>query len=397
MGNVLKSVLALDQFSQSPTHDLVRKSSVRNSAVGAKSIGRDGAAMVLLVLLLPVVMVIASYAINLAYMEASRAELQIATDVATRAAGRTLAVTGDEDAAIAAAGRLLAENPVFDRTVGLSDTNLVFGVSTRDSEDERYQFGDGKNVNAVHLKSMGREDVPMLFPTFGVPIRFRPLKTAISTQLELDLAVVLDRSGSMAYSSDEIATPTAPPSSAPFGWKFGDPVPPNARWLDTIAALQSFMVIMEQSSHEEKIALSTYSSDAKVDVKLTTDYSSISDSLGSHSQKFDGGATNIGGGILAGGTSLSDEKTARGWASRVMIVMSDGIHNVGVDPVLAAKQVANEKIMIFTVTFSSEADQAMMEKVAEAGGGRHFHAVNREQLVESFREIAKSLPTLITF
>ncbi len=39
----------------------------------------------------------------------------------------------------------------------------------------------------------------------GIPIDFRPIKSAISTQMELDVALVIDRSGSMAYSATEIA------------------------------------------------------------------------------------------------------------------------------------------------------------------------------------------------
>ena len=58
--------------------------------------------MAVLALMLPVILAIAAYAINVVYMEAARTELQITTDVATRAAGRMLAVTGDEEQALVA-------------------------------------------------------------------------------------------------------------------------------------------------------------------------------------------------------------------------------------------------------------------------------------------------------
>lgn len=149
----------------------------------------------------------------------------------------------------------------------------------------------------------------------------------------------------------------------------GHAVPKDARWLDTVAAVNGFLDIMDDSSHDERVSMSTYSSKAKADVKLTSDYTEIRAAMNAHSRKFKGGATNIGSGILAGGKTLGDKELARSWASRVLIVMSDGIHNTGTEPVPAAQQVANEKIMIFTVTFSDEANIQEMEKVAISGGG----------------------------
>lgn len=49
-------------------------------------------------------------------------------------------------------------------------------------------------MNAVHIDVNGSFKVRMLFPTLGVPVPFRPFKSAISTQTEIDIALVLDRS-----------------------------------------------------------------------------------------------------------------------------------------------------------------------------------------------------------
>ena len=116
-----------------------------------------------------------------------------------------------------------------------------------------------------------------------------------------------------------------------------------------------------------------------------------------YSAKFNSGATNIGEGILAGATALGDKKNARPWATRVMIVLTDGIHNTGTDPLYAAQQAVAQKIQIYTVTFSVEADIARMQSVAAAGSGKHFHALNGSQLADAFEAIAHSLPTLITY
>ncbi len=156
--------------------------------------------------------------------------------------------------------------------------------------------------------------VPMLFPTMGIPIDFRPIKTAISTQTELDVAIVLDRSGSMAFSTSEIAGPYNP-AAAPLGWQFGHPVPPLSRWIDAITAADSFLRLLESSRLEERVSLSTYSSGASLDTNLTKDFALLRGALGKHTMQFNGGSTNIGDGILAGLLSLSDTKYARPWAS----------------------------------------------------------------------------------
>jgi hypothetical protein len=52
--------------------------------------------------------------------------------------------------------------------------------------------------------------------------------------------------------------------------------------------------------------------------------------------------------------------------------------------------------VIHTITFSSDADIRRMQDVAAATGGKHFHAPNAEELVKIFKEIAATLPVLLT-
>ena len=92
---------------------------------------------------------------------------------------------------------------------------------------------------------------------------------------------------------------------------------------------------------------------------------------------------------------LSDNRI-RPFALRTMVVMTDGRHNRGTEPVVAALRAAGENIKIHTVTFSDEADFARMRAVAEATGGQHFHAPDAAALERIFREIASTLPVLFT-
>jgi len=79
-----------------------------------------------------------------------------------------------------------------------------------------------------------------------------------------------------------------------------------------------------------------------------------------------------------------------------MVLLTDGIHNTGPEPVLSAQVAAQKDIVIHTVTFSADADIARMKAVAAATGGLHFHADDRAELVSVFREIAATLPVMLT-
>ena len=357
---------------------------------------RSASALALLVVLLPVVLAISAFAINVVYMELARTQLQINTDVATRAAGRTLAVTGDQVQAIAAAKRMMQLNTFVNQRLYVTDNNIVFGASTRTSECERYSFDVSNTPNAVRFETNGTVKVPMLFPTMGVPVDFRPIKQAISTQSELDIALVIDRSGSMAFGSGEIAGNYSP-AAAPLGWQFGDPVPPLSRWNDAVSAVDSFLNYLNTTVHDERVAMITYSDQASRDRQLTTNYGLLGASLTDISRSFKGGSTNIADGITFGAAELGNKGTARPWASRVLIVLTDGIYTSGIDPKIAATAAAAEDITIYTLTFSAEADQVKMSEIAAIGRGLHFHAANGTELTEAFRAIAHSLPTLLTY
>ncbi len=107
------------------------------------------------------------------------------------------------------------------------------------------------------------------------------------------------------------------------------------------------------------------------------------------------GNTSISAGIDDGIKVLTGKKI-RPFAVKTMIVMTDGIHNLGPEPVLSARNAAKKDILIHTITFSSDADIKRMEDVAAATGGRHFHAPTAADLARIFKEIASTLPVMLT-
>jgi hypothetical protein len=200
----------------------------------------------------------------------------------------------------------------------------------------------------------------------------------------------------MAYAVDEVANPLVKPASAPLGWMFCMAAPPVCRWRNLVDAVNVFLNEMATSPMDEQVSLSTYNHIAGTDVSLTRNYGIVSLGLAPYTNSFCMGATNIGGGIQEGIGSLLYSPTARPTAAKVIVVMTDGIHNWGTDPVGAAYWAAGSGITIFTVTFANEADISRMQEVAAIGGGKHYHAASASDLSTAFQDIARSLPTLLT-
>ncbi len=360
---------------------------------------RRGAVLMLMAVLLPVLLIMAGFAINLSYMELARTELQIASDAASRAACRTYARTEDVTQAIQAAQSTAVANPVAGRALTLRSSDIVFGTSLRPDTTSKYVFTPNQApFNSVRVTfgaaASGNLGMPMRLGASG--ISFSPSQIATATRAELDISLVVDRSGSMAFGSDELVSETSPPRRAPPGWAFGDPVPPGSRWLEAVTAVNDFLAVLDESSSFERVGLTTYNHEALNDVAVTSNYADITNALSVYTNAFQSGATNIGDGIGFGVNNLLQSPNRRPWAIRVMIVLTDGIHNWGPEPVGMTSYAADNNVIVHTVTFSNEADQSRMQEVASVGSGRHYHATNMASLRTAFQEIARNLPVLLT-
>jgi Mg-chelatase subunit ChlD len=325
--------------------------------------------------------------------------LQIASDAACRAACRTYARTNNQTEAIQAAKDAAKANPVIGKAMNLRDQDVVFGTSMRPDVSSKYIFSPGDtpfNSVRVTLDAAASMSLPLPMRIGGSDVDFKPSQIATATQAELDISLVIDRSGSMAFGSDEPVNEVLPPRRAPKGWTFGDPVPPGSRWLEAVVAVHDFLDILKSSSARETVGLTTYSTNAINDIPLTIDYDRITDALGVYSNAFKEGATNIGDGIGFGVNNLITSKDRRKWAIRVMIVLTDGIHNWGPDPVGMAYYAVDQNVIVYTITFSMEAEQSRMQKIASVGFGRHYHATDMASLRTAFQEIARNLPVLLT-
>lgn len=197
---------------------------------------RSGAIMPLFALLLPVLLIFAGMAVNLAYMQLVSTELKVATDAAAHAGGRAMSLKQTSDVELSiehtinqaqlTAQANLVGGKVLSVGAGDDDSQiqLNFGKSIRSNNGYgMYEFTEiplseilSGDQRPSSLAVTGNIDLPMVFgmvkfnkradggPVNGGLSSFNPFRRSIATQVDRDIALVLDRSGSMLFYRDEV-------------------------------------------------------------------------------------------------------------------------------------------------------------------------------------------------
>ena len=331
---------------------------------------RQGVILVLVALLIPVLAIMAAFAVNVAWMQLARTELRTATDAASRAGAKELSLEQDVGRARAAAIDAASRNLVAGKPMAIDGTDVEFGSSVLNQSTGRFEFTPGGNpLNAVRVDGRRQDGsaggpVSLFFSgVLGVD-RFQPAHVATSTVLDRDICLVLDRSGSME----------------------------GQKIADLKVAVNVFLNELESTFPDELLALASYSTTSRLDEGLTDNYQTIRDTANDFEAD---GFTAIGLALFDGIRGVTGPRQ-RPFALPTIVLMTDGRHNTGVEPIVPARRAAREDIIVHTVTFGGNADLRRMRDVALATGGKHFHADSGVELQEVFREIARTLPVLLT-
>ncbi len=336
---------------------------------------RRGAMLVLVAIVLVILLIGAVFSIDVAYMHVVRAELRTATDAAARAGSEVLARTQDEEAAINAAIAIAERNQVAGKGLTLGRSDIVLGTAQPNGRG-RFDFIAGETpltaVRVAGRRENGSPDGPvsLFFARVFSTNTFEPVESATAAASVRDVALVLDVSGSMQ-------TPT------------GD----GTRLSALQTAVRVFLDEVERNSPSTRISLTSYSTAPKKLINLTDNFAQIRKRV----DKFEAnGLTAIGNALLVGSDSLVNDGKAREFAAKTVIVMTDGNHNTGPSPAITVQTAVDRKQQVHTITFSSGANQLLMEQVASATeGGIHIHADDASDLAEAFREIARSLSVVL--
>lgn len=406
---------------------------------------RRGSVMGLMAVLLPVLAILAAFCVNAAQMQLNRTELIVATDAAARAGGRAFSEMQTVSAAKSAAIATAAMNTVNGQPLQLQSSDgageIEFGFTSQpDGLEGRYHFQkvataaveSGAEI-ASAVRVHGKRDssslsgrIPLVIPGLLEQDDFSTVHHSVAMQVDRDISLVLDRSGSM----DDIDFDW-PPGTSPWytstkdagvdagmlrysdddGYRYASGVDsttyrqwvwqhhydlgpaPTSAWQDLVAAVNAFLNVLDATSQEEQVSVASYSSKATLDTWLEKNFQLIRNKVDDLNT---GGMTAIGRGMQEGIQSLLDS-AARPYAAKTMVVMTDGIHNTGISPTsVASELMGSYNLTIHTVTFGEGADQDLMQQVASIGGGKHYHAATGAELVAIFEEIANNLPTILT-
>ncbi|MEM6365074.1 MAG: VWA domain-containing protein [Planctomycetota bacterium] len=405
---------------------------------------RHGVVAVLLAVVLPVLALLAAFCINLAHAQLVRTELAIAADAAARAGGRAFSeeqsVSAAQNAAMATAAMNTVDGMPFQLNTSSGADEFEFGSTSQRSDSSRFDFtkipvgavsGNEVTVSAVRVnaartsQSLGGP-VEFIFPDFFSRSTFEPIHTAVAMQVDRDITLVLDRSGSMEW-----PTYNWPSGVNPWTWGMVNPAiaegifnysrgrlyyangndeysyyewlweehldlgpRPNTPWEDLEIAVSAFLNVLSQTPQQEQVAIASYSNSGRLDSWLIRDFDEVRAVVDAIQT---GGATAIGSGMTSGSAAFN-HANARPFASKTMVVMTDGNHNTGTAPDSAARTLMSQyKMNIQTVTFGGGANQSKMRDVAAIGNGKHYHAESGDQLISAFEEIANNLPTILTY
>jgi hypothetical protein len=362
--------------------------------------------LVMIALLLPILLFLVAMAVDVGYIQLVRTEMRASTDAATRAAGEALSRTQDLNQARQAAKDLAVANKVASAPLLLADSDIEFGLSTLNADGSWTFNPSGSPINAVRIHSKRTKgslsgSVPLYFGRFMGINDFEPRQIASSVRLDRDICLVIDRSTSMKLplsSTSEWILPWDPRLWSP---PFND-----SRWKPVETAVYAFVAELEKTPHEEHVSLVSFASsmtlagivntDSDIDQVLHKDSSKVLNALDLISDRAFNGYTNIAAGIANGVNALTDSSKARPFAGKTMIVLTDGVPTAGGSPVAAAQAAALKNITIHTITFGQTTDQGLMMSVASVTGGKHFHAPDAAKLTAIFKEIAQSLPVILT-
>lgn len=109
-----------------------------------------------------------------------------------------------------------------------------------------------------------------------------------------------------------------------------------------------------------------------------------------------GGQTNLSGGWLKG---LEELRRASGDGPRKIVLLTDGLANVGVTdaPSLVAMTASAQRVTTGTTTigFGQDFSEELLTAMADAGGGRSYHAASPEDAPGIFAEEFESLIHLV--
>jgi Flp pilus assembly protein TadG len=377
--------------------------------ISSKKISRNrrGAVLVLMTILVVVLLGMAAFAVDLAYLQLARVELRAATDAAAKAAAASLRTSQNTTTATSRAQAVALLNQVNGKGHQIAASQLEFGqVAYQTNGTWKFQPGASPyysvRVNGALTSGSSAGRVSSFFGRiFGVT-GYDTTQMAVASHYEQQIVLCLDRSGSMMFDTSGVD------GSYPSGYSATTkPHRTDSRWGALRTAVSTFVSIIDTSALKPEVALITWASTVtndwqtglsfpvtSRDVGFTTTYSTIKTSLRNRAQLPLVGYTNMGAG-LQDAIAMLDTSTKVA-AKKSIILMSDGLWNQGTDPVTFAYTAKSKGYDVHTISFIESGNATTMQQIATITGGKSYEATDSASLTQIFTELANTLPVVLT-
>ncbi len=370
---------------------------------------RRGAMLVLMASLIVVLLAMTLFTVDVAYMQLTRSELRAATDAAAKAGAESLRRTKNMDQARAAVKAIAAKNTVGGRPLLVRDAEIEFGdVALQFNGSWQFEAG-GHPYTAVRVSTQmgGNSDnapVQLFFADFFGSGTFEPKRTSTAAHTAVEICLCIDRSHSMCFDMSGVDW-VYPLGQSHVTEYTRPPHPTLSRWGVLMKSASEFIQVTQQQNPRPRVGLVTWGSHlshqgwhfpaVSLDLPLTTSHGELLASLRERSERLMLGGTNMSAGMSEAIEVLTDPDVDP-LASRIMLLMSDGQWNQGIDPLVTAQTAKANAITIHTVSFLSSGNEVTLQKVAEITGGKFYAADNEAELRAAFIEIARQLPVVLT-
>lgn len=421
--------------------------SSRQPLSGSVTSERSGAAHALIAVMLLAFATTVAFSIDFAYMQLVRSELRAATDAAAKAGAEALMRTRNTSAAYDAATVTASLNKVAGRSLTITRNDVVLGQANVDS-DGLWRFTPNLlPYNAVHVHSkVGGAGVfsavPLFFGKLLGKDGFVTSAKATAAQQSVEICLCIDRSASMSFNMDGIDYRFASGNELLFSGPYysnararniaSPPHQSQSRWAILLLAIRDFLNETSKLQNPPRTALVTWSSDAihtthpyslpsnpfnvllstlrqplvfttaSTDVSLPSvsgfnwqaNSDSIYNSLASRGLHPLIGATRLSDG-LDRAVQILTGTGSQVQSNKVVILMTDGMWGDCRDPMLAAQDAANAGVTVHCVSMLT-GTQEILTKVANLTGGRYYPTSDANGLRNAFRELAQTLPIVLT-
>ena len=378
---------------------------------------RRGAVLPLVAVFVVVLMAMAAFSIDISYIALTQTQLKAATDAASKA-GTSALVQGKTDAeAIAAAIAMANQNTVNGKALKITSSDIQVGQSVLQT-DGSWSFVAGlKPSQAMQITSnMSSANANGAVNFFFAPVfgskTFNATNTSVASAFACEVCLVLDRSHSMCF--DQTGSDWSYPLPYLLDWITAIKNKPatGSRWLALDTAINSFCTILKTANAPPRVGVVTWADDigkntteyqltgqtsvgCTTDLGLSTDMTAVYNAVKAKSTKVMLGGTEMAAGMDAGKAMLTGAGV-KSYAKKVMILMTDGQWNAGRDPLLSAAECKAANITVHCVCFLQKADQTTTKAIASMTGGKFYYATDAASLNAAFKDLAYTLPVVLT-